>query len=227
METNPRGEVVEELIFSRNLKVENFGTEPTFKCFRGQEIQTRIDVTLSLNFEDEISNWRVSNWDTLSDHNEIAYELDFQIKPVTETVYIHKKLDAKAFNDQIVKQLPVIPNVITPTWLDEATENLCKTIRESFEEHCPKRKKTKRPIRPHYWTPEVVAARKGSRRAWKRYRKVRSQSTWDHYKATRNLYNNVLYKSKRKSLKKHYTSVESVKDMSKLVKATQHLDYHP
>ena len=220
LETNERGEVMEELIFSKNLRVQNFGSIPTFKCHRGKAISTCIDVTLTLNY-DEVENWRISNCDTMSDHNEISYGLDFRIQDTTKEVFLHKKLNVHKFNKDIIARLPNFPKVITPDWLDEAAESLSESIRKSFEDHCPKKKIGNKPPKPHYWNSDITAVRKGVRRAWEKYVKDKSQSKWDHYIANRNLYNNVLKKSKKKSWKKHYTSIATVKETSNLVKSVQ------
>ena len=58
--TNKRGLDFEEIVIEHGLHIENLGTEPTYEVVRGNKlIQTCIDVTLSKNIEDNITNWEV------------------------------------------------------------------------------------------------------------------------------------------------------------------------
>ena len=57
---NKRGEALEEFIFEHSLYVENMGKEHTWQC-PGKGTKSIIDLTLSLNLEDEINNWKGKN----------------------------------------------------------------------------------------------------------------------------------------------------------------------
>ncbi len=82
-ETNPRGEVIENFIFSHSLVVENMGCVPTFSA-RGAD--TCIDVTLLLNLPSSPERRRVSDEATLPDHKCISFCLGLCLNSYTEAV---------------------------------------------------------------------------------------------------------------------------------------------
>jgi len=70
-ESNKRGEIMEEFIFSHNLTVCNLSNKPTFLNRRSATI---IDVTItSPQIQDWISNWEVSDKVTGSNHKLISF----------------------------------------------------------------------------------------------------------------------------------------------------------
>ena len=75
LETNKRGEHLEEFIGQYNLRVENQGKTPTFQAGVGSSI---IDVTLTARLSVTVKNWRVSTNPNFSDHNTIKYELNIE-----------------------------------------------------------------------------------------------------------------------------------------------------
>ncbi|QQP41066.1 Uncharacterized protein FKW44_015317, partial [Caligus rogercresseyi] len=70
LDTNRRGEVIEEFILGNGLVVENCGLKPTFI---GRGAETHIYITLS--YQIRVTNWRVSDKDLLSDHALIEFEV--------------------------------------------------------------------------------------------------------------------------------------------------------
>ena len=76
-ETNRRGKLLEDVIASYGLNVENIGISPTFEA---RQTSTVIDITLTLQ-SPSILNWQVSTEATLSDHNAIRYELELCPEP--------------------------------------------------------------------------------------------------------------------------------------------------
>ena len=68
LETNKRGEHLEDFIAQHNLKVENQCKTPTFQAATGSSI---IDVTLTARISVSIKHWRVNTNPNFSDHNSI------------------------------------------------------------------------------------------------------------------------------------------------------------
>ncbi len=74
-ETNKRGEELEELILRFNINVANSGGESTFSTSRANSI---IDITLVTSSTSNSlfpRNWRVLSEESISDHNNLAFEL--------------------------------------------------------------------------------------------------------------------------------------------------------
>ena len=94
LETNNRGEILEEFILTNDLNLENIGKVPTFI---GRDCETRIDITLTKNFV--INKWKVENDLTLSDHRAISFEIELNqmIQPI-------KFSDLKAANWQTIRK---------------------------------------------------------------------------------------------------------------------------
>jgi hypothetical protein len=198
LETNPRGEVLEEFIATNGLSVQNIGHMATFDPGGARKCQTRIDVTLTLNFDDVI-DWRVTNMVTFSDHNEIGYKLDFKTEVAKKIIYLHKKMNPSEFNYRIASKLPNIPRKITPEWLEEAASLLGTKIWAAYAQTCPKKYITERSKLPKYWNSEITAARKGARKAFKKYLGCRTDEHWERYLECRNLLNKVTKKAKKAS----------------------------
>ena len=74
-DSNSRGEDLESFIISEGLRVENLGTEPTFRVRRGNvNIATHIDVTLTFGLEFDIMNWCTKQEFNGSDHATIMFD---------------------------------------------------------------------------------------------------------------------------------------------------------
>jgi hypothetical protein len=171
LETNQRGEFLEDYIFSNNLNVENVGKVPTFI---GRECETVIDITLSCNFNG-IKNWKVSKKLTLSDHRLISFEIELKQKVIKKLILDTKTADWKKFTDELDKINYKLPEIINKEWLDEA----CQTFVDNIKITLKKSSKFKainntRVKKPYYWSSEIEAIRKNMRVAWNRYRRSKS-----------------------------------------------------
>ena len=82
LETNKRGEYLEEFIGQYNLKIENQGKVPTFQAAIGSSI---IDATMTARISVTVKNWRVSSNPNFSDHNTIKYELIIEQEDIPPT----------------------------------------------------------------------------------------------------------------------------------------------
>ena len=82
LETNKRGEQLEDFIGQYNLKVENQGKKTTFQVAIGSSI---IDVTLTARLSVTIRNWRVNTNPNFSDHNTIKYEVTVELEDLPPT----------------------------------------------------------------------------------------------------------------------------------------------
>ena len=78
LETNKRGEKLEELIeeYQLDVRVHNRGMAPTYECELGKSI---IDVIFSYNLKLNVENWRVCKIYNNSDHHSLNYTLKTEI----------------------------------------------------------------------------------------------------------------------------------------------------
>jgi hypothetical protein len=75
-DTNPRGVMVENLIFQHDLYIHNTGVVPTF--VKGDK-KSFIDLTLSnRDMEEHITKWKVDTSESHSDHRYLLYQISFE-----------------------------------------------------------------------------------------------------------------------------------------------------
>ena len=85
---NPRGKTLEELIIGMGADILNVGTQPTFSNHR---YSTIIDITLSdPSLSPSLSNWRVHDTPSLSDH--VAIRVDLNLTPPPPHPYVSGKM---------------------------------------------------------------------------------------------------------------------------------------
>ena len=72
LETNSRGEKLEEFLAETGLEVENVGKDPTYES-RGN--RTRIDITLTKGSRFDVLDWEVDRRYNASDHNTIKFRI--------------------------------------------------------------------------------------------------------------------------------------------------------
>ena len=78
---NPRGRTLEELILRSGSDILNSGSKPTFSNHR---YSTIIDITLSdPSLSPSLSNWRIHDTPSLSDH--VAIRVDLNLTPLPPT----------------------------------------------------------------------------------------------------------------------------------------------
>ena len=217
--SNKRGEELEEFIFQSKLFVHNTGNEPTWQA-RGQS--SIIDITLSLNMEDDVYGWRVSNEPTASDHSLICYTLgSTQNEKILSRNY--SKANWQIFREQITSNLKEPPNLWSESGLEAALEHLYVVIEKGLDQACPKiRVKKKDSIvwwntdcenaRNHY-----LSLRRKARIKLKRDKALPALLATDLKSAHKSL-KYILRKAKRESFQEMVRTTNSVPDMSKLSK---------
>ena len=87
LETNSRGEKLEEFLAETGLEVENVGKEPTYES-RGNS--TRIDITLTKDLRCDILGWEVDRRYNASDHNTIKFRVGKEKITLPKTWKWHK-----------------------------------------------------------------------------------------------------------------------------------------
>ncbi len=204
-ETNPRGEVIENYIFSHSLVVENGRRVPTFS---GGGASTCIDVTLSLNLPSTVDGWRVSDDTTLSDHRQIGFSLGLGQNICTEA----------------------IPNVAKANW-DRFREILgeksfrdpqyMRCLQRALHRVCPLRRGPRKVNRPYYWEGELEELRRLTRRAWRRYSHNHSDDDWTACVESRRAFQRGVRRAKWEAWTLFMEDTGDSKAMSQLFKIVQ------
>ena len=141
--TNSRGEILEDLIFSHGLYVENRGTIPTFDVWRqGTNVQSCIDVTMTRG-EVNVRNWGVYPEEyNASDHNTIRWDIP-DLPPPLPLIRPWKKAKWDVFTRTVAKAGIPIPDRFTEKKLDRMVGQLYDAIDHALELACPKERASK------------------------------------------------------------------------------------
>lgn len=195
--TDERGTILVEWLAENSLLVANQGEKPTFQV---QNYGSILDLTITTeNLRGKISEWKVLDTETLSDHNYITFcinemsTLSMQNpRPVGWEV---KKLDKK--------KLDLILNSLEP---ENSEEQSGSTFTEELLKICEK-VMPKRILRgnrqPMYWWNDEIAELRRDCLSWRRKytRSRRNQTlpdanTWENYKELKKKLRIAIRKSK-------------------------------
>lgn len=157
-----RGECVSEMIASLGLVTFNMGSNPTFIGSRGKN--SIIDITFgSTELLNDITDWKVLEELTLSDHQYIAYSLDKRYCVQTENMKLPKWNVRKLSTDKLVNYLQMakrrtnLENDVTECGVKITTDILTKCCNVCM----PKKKLYKQKRKPAFWwTPEIAQLRR-------------------------------------------------------------------
>ena len=214
--TNPRGDLMEELVLEENLVILNTGSKPTFRTSRASSI---IDLTLiSPQLETICRDWRIHNIPSQSDHVAIRFNLTIT-KPQKILIRPYKKADWPLF-DTLLKNWPPPPAFWTQSTIESQCDLFYSKITEALDKACPKQT-IKPSIRVSWWTPELEIARKQVHQAHHTACKNRTPSNWATYKAAKRQLWRLTRKAKRESWKEFITNTNTQKTASKLSKIIQ------
>ena len=215
---NGRGDFFEDFLINTNLKVCNRGQSPTFLTCRAESI---IDVTLaSPNVSNLIKNWKV--WEKLvfSDHRRIDFDLDLSIvksKPTRN----YRKIDWDLFNKEMESKTWFPPFNWDPKLLDYHTNKFEKDIWKVLDTHYPLRVFKSKGRLPDWWSEEIEKLRRETRNAHNNARNSQTEEDWAIYKTTHIRYNRLIRKSRREQWRDYCSEVQSVKDVSQLLKISK------
>ena len=211
-ETNPRGEILESFLMSKNLTICNLGNKKTFVSKNGSSI---IDVTCTSSHKDvKIYNWHVSDEHRFSDHKCIFFEADFscpKFKPIPNIL----KCNWDNFRNSLPKN-----QVSYDPWSYETIEiecnNITSCIRQALKKSCPLTKPGKS---SSWWSSELeqqsVAVKKLAKKAWA----SKNEADFANLKAaTKNFTKNVR-KAKRSRWHLYCEATQTPQQMARLSKA--------
>ena len=215
---NKRGERLEEFVFEYGLYVENLGNVPTWQC-PGKGISSLIDITLSLNLEDEISHWKVSDEASFSDHKLISFIVE---KPCKREILTrnYAKADWELFTSVVEKELGDPPINWSKENIENSVLNLNNTIEHGLNIACPKYPSRKRD-KLDWWNHECEEAKFKYIRLERKMLRSSSGPTEEQrmaVKAARRVFKKATRRAKRDSFRNLVRETDSISAMSKLNK---------
>ena len=225
-DTNRRGEKLLEFMLSNDVEIANKGCVPTFFTQRGQSV---IDITLtSPHILPRITNWKVSENETLSDHKQIEFDLLCVIPP-QPTFQNPKKLKEDVFRQHLGDLLlpvrsqlqedtlsPIVPSII----IENTTNALTSAMKQAFDKACP-------PINPKkktgkfWWNRSLENFKRLTRRALQRARRAQPENKeilWSEYRLIRKEYKKLITNTKTQSWQEFCTNTETLSATARLNK---------
>ena len=156
VDTNKRGEKLDEFIAEYHLEIRNEGITPTFQTNQAQSI---IDITLTKRMTAGIMNWTVDTAENFTDHNTITFNI------ATETITLPptrnwNKADWTIFKDELQKRPIKIREVMTPQRLETLVDKFYSNINKSLDVACPLGKTKIIDKNNPWWSPELTDKRK-------------------------------------------------------------------
>lgn len=211
--TDTRGTYVEDFIARHNLLCLN-QPSPHY-TFSGPRGNTNIDITLVHRaLLPLVVQWEVIPGETSSDHSILRYNIDLKPSPFTNkpTRFALNRADWDRFNAAVA-----VSSSSVDTNLD--IHSLAKAINDAVlcaaEAAIPKCRPPNK-LKPPWWTPEVVAARRALRALAKNLDRG-NQAAMNIYRAARNRLNLLLRTAKIASWR-HFCTAEGSMPWGKLYK---------
>ncbi|XP_031328458.1 uncharacterized protein LOC116159584 [Photinus pyralis] len=168
------------------------GETPTFVTSRRQEV---IDLTLgSFSIAHMISNWRVSDEPSLSDHRHILFQLNL------------------SFNERLDKP-PLLCRKAGQ--VEEAAAMISDAITASFEDSC-KLRTVRGMKRTPWWNSDLEKVRKEVRRLFNRAMRTKLPADWEDHKLAQRRYKDHIRRSKRGSWRTFCGNMEGLPEVQKL-----------
>jgi ribonuclease HI len=220
-DTNARGGDVLDFILINNLHILNKGCEPTFINAIRKEV---LDITItSSGLLSYITDWRVLDEVTLSDHRCIRFKIK-SLPHVTIKYRNPRKTNWNLYRDVLFNNLVdlkfcKITNVMN---LNQYADKLQSAIMAAYHESCKeKERKTNREV--PWYNDYINNLRKSLRKLWNKSKKKIKLGMFNdpavfEYKEALNKYRNELMKSKRNSWQQKCAEINSIEEGSRLFK---------
>ena len=199
--TRSRGRYFEDFLLRHGAVVHNEGAKPTFDNNRGST--SIIDITFSRNFGDRISDWKVHDEDSFSDHKMISFECNTSVSRTETLIRALRKADWSKVTSMTVipgdyKEVPLR----TIEDIDKEEEAITEHLTRVLDELAPKKPLPNRKPQP-WWSDEIARLRREVRRIHKRARRSGNSSLWSEYKERRKEYQKLINGNKKSCWKTH------------------------
>ena len=203
---NERGEVIEEACAFLFLHVCNNGNKPTYFSDAGNS--TIVDVTFASD-PDMVTNWRVSDEVTFSDHRCIEYELDGVEAGIETTKRSLAGVDWSNIARELKSAIPSpVPFMWSPALLDEAVTHFTTTLKLILDAHAPLKPFTWKSS--PWWTPELTKLKRDCKLAALVKRRCNSAENKKAFSSKMRAFQRSVRKTRFESWKKFISDIDSV-----------------
>ena len=222
-DTNRRGEILEEWVFRRNLKIQNNGAHHTF---HRKNAHTIIDVTFTKGpfIGKEVADWEVTEAVLGSDHLLIQWRIT--ISSIKRKAFRNwLKGDWLAFQVCLDEISSYRRTLQRSTWtketLDSAVEEFTNDVQEGLDEtHPVYRPRPKIAGIPHF-DAELIRWKKKVRACYSNYRMHRTEFTFEQFRDARRVYKSKIKRAKKKAWQTFCEDADDAKKASHVYRVIQ------
>ena len=211
-DNNKRGIDLMEYFITENLIVCNNGVKPTFRTKAREEV---LDVTfVSSNVADNIHNWKVSGFESMSDHLAIDFILSFE-PLINDNIYRNvRRTDWTRYRNTLINLRSNKGNI---TDLNEDAKKLQDDIIEAFQLSC-KEVKGRTNKKPPWWCKELDETKRKVTRLKRRVDRLRTDERYEEYRLARNEHRYLVKKEKNKGWRKLCDQMSKLDTAAKIQK---------
>ncbi|XP_075158077.1 uncharacterized protein LOC142231349 [Haematobia irritans] len=205
-----------EYILENQLQVNNRGTDFTFETRTRKEV---LDLTFS-NFtrRTTVSNWRVSNEISYSDHKYIEFDVGTGVETNVEEFRNPRRTNWNKHPHLGCLRTPGYNKKIDSIEEIEGAANMVeKWLTRSFVRSCP----TSRPLNNKHkawWSKELMHLRRKSRRLYNDARRHGTEQLWNECKDCLKIFKKKKRKAKRMDFIRVIEQLSTIKDTARLRK---------
>ena len=217
IETNSRGEKLEEFLAETGLEVGNVGKEPTYES-RGNT--KRIDITLTKGLRSDILDWEVNRGYNASDHNTIKFRIGRHRIILPKTRKWHKA-DWEKFSDSLLSCKTTLPNLIKDEDCEKELTNIYRCINSAMKKAIPKSKAAIVDKNNPWWNPKLKNQRNIVSKLYQKQIKVPTEANINKYRAEHRSYKSACDKARKASWRKLQQGIDSIQDMNNFRKIVE------
>ena len=217
VESDERGEHLEEFIFRHSFFVVNTGNTPTFETARAASI---IDVTLVRGVT--VRDWEVSRHYNASDHNSIYFMIVVDSQPPKEFRPWHSA-DWALFSDSLNTDY-VIPEFVTIKKLDKMVKYMYDRIGIALDTACPTVLVQPKLSGNRWMTRSLKHLHRRVGFLYKRWMRTKVDTDYSAYLSAYSKFRKRCRKEKAKSWQKFVSETKNEHNMAVLTRIAQHED---
>ena len=211
-DTNDRGDKLLDFILSTNLHICNIGDAPTFSSATRDEV---IDLTLaSANIEHKVTNWKVSNEETFSDHKRIEFQVELKLTVMPMAYRNIRKTHWTSYREKLAENLQWNETEYTP---EEITEKLTTSVMDAYHSNC-KLVENKRIKKPTWWNKDLSILKREAMRLKQKYKRNPDEENKELKKIALRNYTNAIKKAKRQQWKNFCQEMLNLSDTKRICK---------
>ena len=223
-----KGNQLEMVLLQNDLTVlNNVNSPPTFQNTQGGK--SWIDLsTAGSKISDNIINWRVRNYESLSFHKMITFTLNQTPSVYNKTRYNFDKTNWTLFNTKLSENFllkNISENTVLSTSkseLDKLCENISMAIKDTIVSHVPSTKNYKKRLLVSWWNKDISNLRKSVNNARRKNQKDATPQNVNFYRSLRNKYKNAIRKSKHEDFSNSCRNAESPWELLRKLTSKSH-----